>query len=129
MIHDGPEAGFSRFCDFATILGILFECCLGPRMKKPVFVKLVCRSFSRVMKTRFSHGSIAEIIVLQKSKFHDFGVDFVVCFECLGHNFHVLWKQAWNSSILMAISGGARTKAPTPVVVILRLAGSLTSTY
>ena len=34
---------------------------------------------------------IAKINVLQKSGFHDFGVDFVVFFECLGINFYGFW--------------------------------------
>ena len=34
---------------------------------------------------------IAKINVLQKSEFHDFGMDLIVFFECLGHNFHDFW--------------------------------------
>ena len=88
------------------------------------------------MKTRFSHGfrlvGIAKNIVLQKLKFHYFGVDFVVfsialdtifmTFDALepGLKFVDFHGYPWR---------GPRSKAPTPVVVICMVAGSLTSTY
>ena len=59
-----------------------------------------CKSW----KPGFRIESIAKINVLQKSEFHDFGVDVVMFFECLGHDFYLmLSKQVRKSSIFMAI--------------------------
>ena len=75
---------------------------------------------------------IAKVNVLQKSEFHDYGVEFVVFFKCLRHDFHD-FPCSGNKLEINRLSqlpwGGPRSKAPTLVVVICMVAGSLTSTY